>query len=157
MNSAAAHLRIGELAGCAGVTVRTVRWYCDQGLLSHLHRLRLVAVRRHLAELDTLELLAKAPDPASAARLTITQISAALRRARRRDVAGKAQRIQAALREQHLGQSEVVTEAYAASVTAASAVIAVLNEQIKTMEARVESLFAATLMPGSTSASPASG
>jgi DNA-binding transcriptional MerR regulator len=141
MNSAAAHLRIGELAGCAGVTVRTVRWYCDQGLLSHLHRLRLVAVRRHLAELDTLELLAKAPDPAPAARLTITQISAALRRARRRDVAGKAQRIQAALREQHLGQSEVVTEAYAASVTAASAVIAVLNEQIKTMEARVESLF----------------
>ena len=90
---------------------------------------------------DTLELLAKAPDPAAAARLTIPQISAALKRARRRDVAGKAQRIQAALREQHLGQSEVVTEAYAASVTAAAAVIAVLNEQIKTMEARVESLF----------------
>jgi len=90
---------------------------------------------------DTLELLAKAPDPAAAARLTIPQISAALKRARRRDVAGKAQRIQAALREQHLGQSEIVTEAYAASVTAAAAVIAVLNEQIKTMEARVESLF----------------
>jgi Transposase/Transposase IS116/IS110/IS902 family len=90
---------------------------------------------------DTLELLAKAPDPAAAARLTITQISAVLRRARRRDVAGKAERIQAALRERHLGQSEVVTEAYAASVTAAAAVIAVLNEQIKTMEARVESLF----------------
>src|SRR5216683_752083 len=76
---------------------------------------------------DTLELLAKAPDPASAARLTIPQITAALKRARRRGVAGKAQRIQAALREQHLGQSEVVTEAYAASVTAAAAVIAVLN------------------------------
>jgi hypothetical protein len=36
---------------------------------------------------DALELLAKAPDPASAAKLTITQISAALTRARRRNVA----------------------------------------------------------------------
>src|SRR6266700_1119167 len=31
--SSAAHLWLGELARCAGVTVRTVRWYCDQGLL----------------------------------------------------------------------------------------------------------------------------
>jgi hypothetical protein len=90
---------------------------------------------------DTLELLAKAPDPAAAARLTSAQISAALRRARRRDVAGRAQRIRAALREQHLGQPEIVTEAYAASVTAAAAVITVLNEQIKKMEGTVESLF----------------
>jgi transposase len=35
---------------------------------------------------DALELLAKAPDPASAARLTLAQISAALKRARRRDI-----------------------------------------------------------------------
>jgi transposase len=40
---------------------------------------------------DALELLAKAPDPASAARLTIAQISAALTRARRRNVAEKAE------------------------------------------------------------------
>ena len=39
---------------------------------------------------DTLELLARAPDPASAARLTTAQISAALKRARRRDIAAKA-------------------------------------------------------------------
>jgi transposase len=38
---------------------------------------------------DVLELLAKAPDPATAARLTIAQISAALTRARRRNVAEK--------------------------------------------------------------------
>jgi len=90
---------------------------------------------------DTLELLARAPGPAAAARLTITQITAALKRARRRDVAGKARQIQAALREQHLGQSEVVTEAYAAGVSASAAVITVLNEQIKKMEATVESIF----------------
>jgi hypothetical protein len=90
---------------------------------------------------DALELLARAPDPAAAAKLTITQITAALRRARRHHVADKAQQIQAALREQQLGQSEAVTEAYAASVAAAAAVITVLNEQIKKMEARVESCF----------------
>ncbi|MEV7908156.1 IS110 family transposase, partial [Streptomyces anulatus] len=57
-----------------------------------------------LAAADTLELLAKAPDPESAAKLTIRQITAALQRARRRGVAGKAAAIQAALRTAHLGQ-----------------------------------------------------
>ena len=56
---------------------------------------------------DTLELLARAPDPASAAKLTTAQISAALKRARRRDIAAKAERIQAALRAAHLGQPEL--------------------------------------------------
>ncbi len=90
---------------------------------------------------DALELLARAPDPAAAARLTIGQITAALKRARRHDTAGKAAQIQAALRAPALGQPEIVTEAYAASVQAAAAVITVLNEQIKKMEATVESLF----------------
>ena len=47
---------------------------------------------------DTLELLAKAPDPASAARRGLAQISAALKRARRRDIAEKTTKIQAVLR-----------------------------------------------------------
>jgi hypothetical protein len=42
-----------------------------------------------LAASDALELLAKAPDPASAARLSVAQISAALKRARRRKVGEK--------------------------------------------------------------------
>src|SRR6266702_1607192 len=50
-----------------------------------------------------------------------------------------ARQIRAALREQHLGKPEIVTEAYAAGVRASAAVIAVLNEQVKVMEARVES------------------
>jgi transposase len=41
---------------------------------------------------DTLELLARAPDPISAAKLSIAQISAALKRARRRNIAEKATR-----------------------------------------------------------------
>ena len=91
---------------------------------------------------DTLELLGKAPDPASAARLTVTQITAALKRAGRRgDLAQRARDIQAALRAPHLAQPAVIAEAYAASVQAGAAVITALNEQIKIMEAKVSELF----------------
>ena len=90
---------------------------------------------------DTLELLAKAPDPASAARLTTAQISAALKRARRRDIAAKAERIQAVLRAAHLGQPDVVAAAYAASVRALIAVLITLNEQVKTLQGQVEAYF----------------
>ncbi len=90
---------------------------------------------------DTLELLAKAPGPASAARLTTAQITAALKRARRRGVPARAAAIKAALRADHLGQPAVVAGAYAATVRAATAVITVLNEQIKTLERQVEAYF----------------
>jgi hypothetical protein len=90
---------------------------------------------------DTLELLAKAPDPASAARLTTAQITAALKRARRRGIADKTARIQAALRTEHLGQPAVVNQAYAVSTRALTAVLAVLNEQIKTLQGQVEAHF----------------
>jgi transposase len=90
---------------------------------------------------DALELLAKAPDPASAARLSKSQITAALKRARRRDVEAKAERIQAALRAPHLGQSAAVTAAYAASVRALAAVLAVLDAQVACLQREVEAHF----------------
>jgi transposase len=90
---------------------------------------------------DTLELLAKAPDPASAARLSISQISTALKRARRRNISGKAAQIQAALRAGQLGQPPAVTAAYAASVRALAAVLVTLNEQVKVMQGQVETHF----------------
>jgi hypothetical protein len=90
---------------------------------------------------DTLELLARAPDPAAAARLTTAQISAALKRARRHHIAAKAGQIQAALRAAHLGQPAIVTAAYAASVRALIAVLATLNEQITTLQGQVEAYF----------------
>ena len=52
---------------------------------------------------DALELLAKAPDPASAARLTTAQIAAVLKRARRRDISEKTTAIRAALRSRAAG------------------------------------------------------
>jgi transposase len=90
---------------------------------------------------DTLELLAKAPTPAQAARLTLAQISAALTRARRKNVAEKAVAIQAALRAEHVGQPPVVAAAYAASIQALIAVLTVLNTQIKALQGQVEAHF----------------
>jgi hypothetical protein len=91
---------------------------------------------------DALELLGRAPDPDSAAKLTVTQITAALRRAGRRgDLAQRARDIQAALRTPHLAQPAVIAEAYAASVQAGAAVITALNAQVKIMEAKVSELF----------------
>jgi transposase len=90
---------------------------------------------------DTLELLAKAPTPAQAARLTIAQISAALTRARRKNVAGKAAVIQTVLRAEHLAQPDVVAAAYAASVQALLAILTVLGTQVKTLQGQVEAYF----------------
>jgi transposase len=90
---------------------------------------------------DTLELLGRAPEPGRAARLTRAQVSAALKRARRRDIPGKATAILAALRGEHLGQPEALTAAYAATARALIAVITALNEQVKTLQGRVEEHF----------------
>ena len=90
---------------------------------------------------DTLDLLGKAPDPAAAARLSIGQISAALKRARRRDIAAKAAAIQAVLRAEHLGQPAIVTAAYAVSVRALVALLLTLNEQVKELQGQVEAHF----------------
>jgi transposase len=90
---------------------------------------------------DTLELLAKAPTPAAAARLSTTQIAAVLKRARRRDIPAKATAIQAALRTEHLGQPEVVAGAYAATVRAIVAVLQTLNAEITTLQGQVEEHF----------------
>jgi transposase len=90
---------------------------------------------------DALELLGKAPDPAKAAKLTRAQISAALKRARRRDIPGKATIILAALRSAQLGQPPAVTSAYAVTVRSLAAVITVLNEQVKILQGQVEANF----------------
>jgi transposase len=94
-----------------------------------------------LTAAEALELLAKAPDPASAARLTITQITAALRHARRRKVAAKAAMIQSGLRSAQLRQPAVVTAAYAAHVRAEVAILVTLNAQVEAMEEQVTTHF----------------
>ena len=90
---------------------------------------------------DTLELLGQAPDPASAARLTTTQITAALKRARRHHRDRRAAEIQAALRTEQLGQPPAVTTAYGVAVRAQVAILGVLNEQIDLLQGQVEAHF----------------
>ena len=76
--------------------------------LRHALREYFPAALEAFDDLDALELLGKAPDPVSAARLTRGQITAALRKARRRDIETKTDRIQAALRGEHLGRAAVI-------------------------------------------------
>jgi hypothetical protein len=92
---------------------------------------------------DVLELLAKAPDPASAARLTTAQIDAALKRARRQHRADKTAAMKAALGGQQLAQPSAVTAACAAVVRSLTAVITTLDEQIKVLEGQVGEHFRA--------------
>jgi transposase len=94
-----------------------------------------------LAAPDALELLAMAPDPARARRLTQAQVTAALKRARRHHAADKAAVILAVLRGGQLPQPAVLTAAYAATVRSLIAVITVLNEQVKVLEKQVTEHF----------------
>jgi transposase len=100
-----------------------------------------LAAFEDLTAVDTLELLSKAPDPASAARLTITQITAALKRARRHHRDRRAGEIQAVLRTPQLGQPVVVAAAYGVAVRAQVAVLGVLNEQVAVLQGQVEAHF----------------
>jgi transposase len=90
---------------------------------------------------DTLELLGNAPDPDRARRLTRAQVSAALKRARRRNIPDKASAVLAALRSEQLAQPPALTAAYAGTVRSLIALIATLNEQVKALEAQVREHF----------------
>lgn len=94
-----------------------------------------------LASPDVLELLTKAPEPSRAARLTRAQISAALKRAHRRDLDTKTTAIMAALRTEHLTQPPLIAAAYGATVRALAALVTTSNEQITALEGPVEACF----------------
>jgi transposase len=90
---------------------------------------------------DTLELLGKAPDPDRARRLTRAQVSAALKRARRRNIPDRATAVLAALRGEHLAQPPALTAACAAAARSLIAVITALNEQVTILEEQVRDHF----------------
>ena len=79
---------------------------------------------------DALELLALAPDPDRAARLSKSKILAALRRANRRSVEDKADAIQSMLRAPALRQPAQVQVAFAAIVTSQVRLISTLSAEI---------------------------
>jgi len=100
-----------------------------------------VAAFEDLDAPDTLELLGVAPDPVTAAGLDGEQITAALRRARRRGIPDKVAKIQEVLRAPQLAQPPVVAGAYAVTVQAQVAILTTFNTQIKLMEQQVGAHF----------------
>jgi transposase len=127
-------------------THKTLIWERTRHTLRLRHALReyFTAALEAFADLDardTRELLSKAPDPASAARLTRSQIRAALKRARRRDIDTKTTDIQAALRSQQLSQDPVITSAYAVTTRSVVVVLRTLNEQIDALQGQVQAHF----------------
>jgi len=103
---------------------------------------------------DVLELLTKAPEPHSAAALTRAQITAALKRAHRRDREAKTTAIMVALRTEHHTQPPVIAAAYGVTVRALAAMITTSNEQITALEGQSRPVLVSTRTLRSTSASP---
>jgi len=141
----------GDSPEAAGIKVlarthKTMIWERARETQRLRHQLReyFPAALEAFADLDapdTLELLGKAPDPARARRLTRAQISAAMKRARRRDIPAKASAVLAALRSEQLSQPPVLTAAYAATARSLISVITALNEQVTTLQGQVEEYF----------------
>jgi transposase len=91
---------------------------------------------------DTLAVLAIAPTPIQARRLSRSQIAAALKRGgRRRYLQTRATEIQTALREPQLAAAPLVEDAYGATVAAQARLIAGLNDQITAVEASLSERF----------------
>jgi transposase len=95
-----------------------------------------------LAHLDAIAVLAKAPNPADAARLSIAQIRSALKRAgRQRNLDTRAGEIQAELRSPQLAAPVAVAAAFAATTKALVEVIAGLNAAITDLETELADHF----------------
>jgi transposase len=90
---------------------------------------------------EALELLERASDPARAARLSRSKITAALTRAHRRDPQVRAEAIQAVLRAPAPRQAPPIEAAYAVIVASAVRLIGQLNAQITELQAVVAEGF----------------
>jgi Transposase/Transposase IS116/IS110/IS902 family len=141
----------GDSPEAAGIKVlarthKTMIWERTREVQRLRHQLLeyFPAAVQAFADLDApevLELLAKAPDPERARRLTRAQVSAALKRARRRHIPERTTAILAALRGEQLAQPAALTTAYAATVRSLIAVIGALNEQVTVLEEQVREHF----------------
>ncbi len=95
-----------------------------------------------LAGMDAVGILAKAPTPTEAARLSVAQIRSALKAGgRQRNIDTKAVEIQQLLRADHLHTSPVVEAAYGATTKSAVAIIVELNRQISQLETELAEVF----------------
>jgi transposase len=142
----------GDSPEAAGIKVlarthKTLIWERTRQEQRLRHQLReyfpaaLEAFGQDLDAPDALELLAKAPDPGQARRLTRAQVSAALKRAGRRNITERATAVLAALRSEQLSQPPALTAAYAATARSLIAVITALDGQVRVLQRQVEEHF----------------
>ena len=83
--------------------------------------------------------LVAGPGPREAARLTMPQLRAALRRGgRERNVERRAAEVRAAVRTEQLEVPAAVSRAFAATTRAAVAQIGAINQQLAELEAELE-------------------
>jgi Transposase/Transposase IS116/IS110/IS902 family len=127
-------------------THKTLIWDRTRQLQRLRHQLReyfpaALAAFEDLGAPEALELLARAPEPGRAAKLTRAQVSAALKRARRRDITGRADAVLTALRSPQLGQPPAITAAYAATARSLIMVITALSDQVTVLQGQVEAHF----------------
>jgi hypothetical protein len=101
-----------------------------------------LATFEDLDDRDALAVLGRAPDPASGARLTLSQIRSVLRAAgRRRYLEATAARIRDGLRTEQLPAPAPVAAAYAATTRSLVALLVTLNAQIAALEAQLGESF----------------
>lgn len=101
-----------------------------------------LATFEDLTDRDTLAVLGRAPDPATGARLTLSQIKTALRAGgRRRNLDATAERIQEGLRSPQLSAPGAVNAAYAATTRAAVGLLVAFNTQIQDLQAELSTSF----------------
>lgn len=113
-----------------------------RSLLREYYPAALLAFADDLAGRDARAVLAVAPTPATGRALTMTRLSAVLRKAgRKRYLDQTVARIHAALRGEQLEARPGLETAYAASAQALVAVITALATQIETLETEVEGCF----------------
>jgi len=91
---------------------------------------------------DALAVLAVAATPAAGRALSTARLVSVLRKAgRQRNLQARAQEISTALRAEHLGLSDALTEAYGVSVTSLVAVLTTMVAQAAALEGEVERCF----------------
>jgi len=101
-----------------------------------------LAAFEDLHDRDALAVLGRAPDPLTAARLTRSQLTAALRAGgRQRNLQATADRLHPLLRSEQLAAPAAVAAAYAAVVTAQVGLVTAVNTQLAALESKLEQSF----------------
>lgn len=113
-----------------------------RSMLREFYPAALEAFGDDLAGRDALAVLAVAPTPAAGRVLSRSRLVAVLRKAgRQRKLQTRAEEIGTALRAEHLGLPDVLTEAYGVSVRSLVAVLSAMVAQTVALEGEVERCF----------------